>query len=98
VHEYRSMEEARTSIGKWIAEYNHDRPHQSLKNRTPHEAFLAWQAIGAAIGRRATVLRLRACVELEGGPVERVLKDGVGVRGMEEGQLGIAKWVAGSLP
>jgi len=45
VHEYRSMEEARTSIGKWIAEYNHDRPHQSLRNRTPHEAFLAWQAI-----------------------------------------------------
>ena len=45
VHEYQSMEEARTSIGNWIAEYNHDRPHQSLKNRTPHEAFLAWQAI-----------------------------------------------------
>ncbi|MBZ5703011.1 MAG: IS3 family transposase [Acidobacteriia bacterium] len=45
VHEYRSMEEARASIGKWIAEYNHDRPHQSLRNRTPHEAFLAWQAI-----------------------------------------------------
>jgi putative transposase len=45
VHEYRSMEEARTSIGKWIAEYNHERPHQSLQNRTPHEAFLAWQAI-----------------------------------------------------
>jgi putative transposase len=44
-HEYRSMEEARTSIGQWIAEYNHERPHQSLKNRTPHEAFLAWQAI-----------------------------------------------------
>jgi putative transposase len=45
VHEYRSMEEARSSIGTWIAEYNHDRPHQSLQNRTPHEAFLAWQAI-----------------------------------------------------
>lgn len=45
VHEYRSMEEARTSIGNWIAEYNHDRPHQSLRNRTPHQAFLAWQAI-----------------------------------------------------
>lgn len=45
VHEYRSMEEARASIGKWITEYNHDRPHQSLRNRTPHETFLAWQAI-----------------------------------------------------
>jgi putative transposase len=45
VHEYCSLEEARASIGLWIEEYNHNRPHQSLKNRTPHEAFLAWQAI-----------------------------------------------------
>ena len=45
VHEYRSIEEARTSIGRWIEEYNHNRPHQSLQNRTPHEAFLAWEAI-----------------------------------------------------
>jgi putative transposase len=45
VHEYRSIEEARASIGRWIEEYNHRRPHQSLQNRTPHEAFLAWQAI-----------------------------------------------------
>jgi putative transposase len=42
---HRSMEEARTSIGKWNTKYNHDRPHQSLQNRTPHEAFLARQAI-----------------------------------------------------
>lgn len=35
VHEYRSMEEARTSIGNWIAEYTHERPQQSLENRTP---------------------------------------------------------------
>jgi putative transposase len=45
VHEYRSIEEACASIGRWIEEYNHRRPHQSLQNRTPHEAFLAWQAI-----------------------------------------------------
>jgi transposase InsO family protein len=45
VHEYRSIEEARASIGRWIEEYNHNRPHQSLQNRTPHEAFLAWEAI-----------------------------------------------------
>lgn len=45
VHEYRSMEEARASIANWIEEYNHERPHQSLQNRTPREAFLAWQAI-----------------------------------------------------
>lgn len=45
VHEYRSIEEAHASIGRWIDEYNHHRPHQSLQNRTPHEAFLAWEAI-----------------------------------------------------
>jgi len=45
VREYRSLEEARSSIARWIEEYNRHRPHQSLQNRTPHEAFLAWQAI-----------------------------------------------------
>ena len=38
--EYRSLEEARASIARWIEEYNHDRPHRGVKNRTPHEAFL----------------------------------------------------------
>jgi putative transposase len=41
----RNIEEARAPIGRWIADYNHNRPHQSLQNRTPHEAFLAWEAI-----------------------------------------------------
>jgi transposase InsO family protein len=41
VHEYRSLEEARASIGSWIEEYNHNRPRQSLQNR----AFLAWEGI-----------------------------------------------------
>jgi len=36
--EYRSLEEARQSIGRWIEEYNHDRPHRALGNRTPGEA------------------------------------------------------------
>jgi putative transposase len=45
VHEYRSIEEGRTSIGNWIEEYNHNRPHQGLQNRTPREPFLAWEAI-----------------------------------------------------
>ena len=40
--EYRSLEEARTNIGRWIEEYNHDRPHRGVGNRTPHEAFLAF--------------------------------------------------------
>ena len=41
--EYRSLEEARTSIARWIEEYNHDRPHRGVHNRTPHEAFLAFK-------------------------------------------------------
>jgi len=43
--EYRSLEEARESIARWIKEYNHDRPHRGVKNRTPHEAFLAFEAV-----------------------------------------------------
>jgi len=39
---HRSLEEARTSIGRWIEGYNHDRPHRGVGNRTPHEAFLAF--------------------------------------------------------
>jgi integrase-like protein len=42
--EYRSLEEARASIARWIEEYNHDRPHRGVGNRTPHEAFLAFAA------------------------------------------------------
>lgn len=38
LNEYRSLEEARESIGRWIEEYNHDRPHRALKNQTPREA------------------------------------------------------------
>jgi putative transposase len=40
--EYRSLEEARASIARWIEEYNHDRPHRGVQNRTPHEVFLSF--------------------------------------------------------
>ena len=40
--EYRGLAEARDSIARWITEYNHDRPHRGVQNRTPHEAFLAF--------------------------------------------------------
>jgi putative transposase len=40
--EYRSLQEARTSIGRWIAEYNHDGPHRGVGNRTPHETFVSF--------------------------------------------------------
>ena len=43
--EYRSVDEARASIAGWIEEYNHDRPHRGVGNRTPREAFLAFAAV-----------------------------------------------------
>jgi putative transposase len=45
LREYRSLEEARTSIARYLHEYNHHRPHQSLKNRTPHEAHAGFQTV-----------------------------------------------------
>jgi putative transposase len=43
--EYRSVEEARAGIARWIEEYNHDRPHRGVANRTPYEAFLAFAGV-----------------------------------------------------
>jgi transposase InsO family protein len=43
--EYRSLEEARASVARWIEEYNHDRPHRGVGNRTPYEAFLAFAGV-----------------------------------------------------
>jgi putative transposase len=40
--EYRTLSEARENIGRYLAEYNHDRPHRGVGNRTPHEAFLSF--------------------------------------------------------
>jgi putative transposase len=40
--EYCTLDEARSSIARWIEEYNHDRPHRGVNNRTPREAFLAF--------------------------------------------------------
>jgi len=43
--EYRSLGEARESIGRYLEEYNHDRPHHGVGNRTPHEAFLSFAVL-----------------------------------------------------
>lgn len=37
IHWFLSMQDAREKIGCWREEYNHDRPHSSLENRTPSE-------------------------------------------------------------
>lgn len=39
LHEDRSLEEARASIGRYIWEYHHDRPHRGWHDRTPREAM-----------------------------------------------------------
>jgi transposase InsO family protein len=39
------MDEARASIHHWIEEYNQDRPHLGIGNRTPREAFLSFAAV-----------------------------------------------------
>ena len=36
----RSLDEARENIGRYLEEYNHDRPHRGLRDRTPREAFI----------------------------------------------------------
>jgi putative transposase len=37
---YESVQEARTSLGKYIEFYNRTRPHSSLKGKTPDQAHL----------------------------------------------------------
>ena len=44
VSEYQSLEEARSSIGRYFWEYNHDRPHRGLRDRTPREAFVSFES------------------------------------------------------
>jgi putative transposase len=44
VSEYRTLEEAQASIAGYLWEYNHDRPHQSLGDRTPREAFVGFES------------------------------------------------------
>ncbi len=42
--EYRNLEEARESSGRYLWEYNHDRPHRGLRNRTPREAYVSFES------------------------------------------------------
>ena len=46
LHELVTGSQARLVIGHWINLYNHERPHTSLEDRTPTEAYL-----GLAIGQ-----------------------------------------------
>lgn len=39
LHAYEKGSEVRKGIEKWIRRYNEERPHSSLDDRTPHEAY-----------------------------------------------------------
>jgi len=41
--EYRNLEEARESIAGYLREYNHDRSHRGLRDRTPREAYVSFE-------------------------------------------------------
>jgi putative transposase len=45
---YTSVTEARDSLGRYFKFYNQDRPHQSLDDRTPDEAYFSPQQLPAA--------------------------------------------------
>ena len=42
--DYRNLDEARDGIGRYLWEYNHDRPHRGLRDRTPREAYLSFES------------------------------------------------------
>jgi putative transposase len=42
--EYRKLEEAREGIARYLREYNYDRPHRGLRDRTPREACVSFES------------------------------------------------------
>jgi hypothetical protein len=42
--EYLDGEEARESVGLYFWEYDHDRPHRGLRDRTPWETFFGFKS------------------------------------------------------
>ena len=39
LHAFETGSQARQGIAKWIGFYNVERPHSSLDDKTPHEAY-----------------------------------------------------------
>ncbi len=52
---FRTLNEAREITERWLAEYNSERPHESLNNLTPEEYRLMAETSGI----------LKKCVELK---------------------------------
>lgn len=54
LHEYSNPREAREGVGRYLAFYNHQRPHQSLGYQTPAEVYFRKnEAMGTAESPRA---------------------------------------------
>ncbi|MEM6710043.1 MAG: integrase core domain-containing protein [Pseudomonadota bacterium] len=39
LHNFASLDEARQALGAWFHYYNHERPHQALKMKTPRQMY-----------------------------------------------------------
>ena len=50
VHWFASLEEARTTIEAWRVDYNTERPHGALGQRTPAEFNAAWRPLETVAG------------------------------------------------
>ena len=48
LHAYASVSEARTGLGRYLTQYNTARPHSSLADRTPDEAYFTPLSLPAA--------------------------------------------------
>lgn len=46
---FETGSEAKNGIGKWLRKYNEERPHSSLDDRTPHEAYWKLQRPGCPV-------------------------------------------------
>jgi putative transposase len=54
---YADGQEAKAGLTKWIGFYNHSRPHQALRNRTP---MAVWRdGVASALGEKAVDMTLR---------------------------------------
>ena len=49
LHELETGSQAREVIGRWVNRYNDERPHSSLDDKTPTEAYLNLE-LGSSLG------------------------------------------------
>ena len=59
LHAFETGSETRQGITRWVDKYNHDRPHSSLSDRTPDEAYhgidpIYWAGFHPGLGKDQT--------------------------------------------